>query len=65
VARKPTKRPIKSKRQRFTPEYKLEAVRQQQDNPYTTGFPGAQRDWPGPTCSGSNPVGAPKKTLML
>jgi transposase len=27
VARKPTKNPTKSKRQRFTPEYKLEAVR--------------------------------------
>jgi transposase-like protein len=27
VARKPTKNPPKSKRQRFTPEYKLEAVR--------------------------------------
>jgi transposase len=27
LARKPTKRPTKSKRQRFTPEYKLEAVR--------------------------------------
>jgi transposase len=27
VARKPTKKPTKSKRQQFTPEYKLEAVR--------------------------------------
>ena len=27
MARKPTKKPTKSKRQRFTPEYKLEAVR--------------------------------------
>jgi transposase-like protein len=33
VARKPTKKPTKSKRQRFTPEYKLEAVRLSEDPP--------------------------------